>query len=193
MTSNWIFPLLKVMDVLEALSIRYAIRGSLASAIHGIIQSVLDFDILAEVRPAHLQPLRESLEPEFYIEFETTKDETGQSALTLVHYLSILKIRILIPADGALDKAQLNRSMEKMIAANPERRAWFATAEDSILSRLQSYEAARRNSETTWREALGMILVQSDNLDWNYLERTAELLRLSSALETARESLYTRS
>lgn len=194
MANEWISPILKVLDALEALSIRYTVRGSLASSIHGIIQSALDLDLLAEVRSEHIQHLTDRLKSEFYVESEIARDEIAQQeALTLVHFLSILKITIFIPADRAFDTAQLNRSIEKVIAATPERKAWIASVEDSILARFESYEAAKRDSEAAWREALGMILIQADNLDWSYLEKTAELLRLSSTLETARESLYTRS
>lgn len=41
---------LTVVRLLEKLGVRYAICGSLASAIHGIVRSTMDVDIVAEIK-----------------------------------------------------------------------------------------------------------------------------------------------
>ena len=47
---------LKVTAVFEQLSVAYLIGGSLASSLYGMIRTTQDSDIVAEMRPEHLQP-----------------------------------------------------------------------------------------------------------------------------------------
>ena len=46
---------LKVTGVLENLGIPYPIGGSLASTLYGMVRSTQDSDIVAEMRPIHVQ------------------------------------------------------------------------------------------------------------------------------------------
>ncbi|GAB4506546.1 MAG: hypothetical protein Kow00123_06840 [Anaerolineales bacterium] len=48
---------LLVAQVLERLGIRYAVAGSLASSLYGVMRSTLDVDIVADVRPEHIPGL----------------------------------------------------------------------------------------------------------------------------------------
>jgi hypothetical protein len=40
-----------VVEVLDALSVPYALGGSLASAVHGVVRATLDADLVAETSP----------------------------------------------------------------------------------------------------------------------------------------------
>ena len=48
---------LLVTQTLERLGIPYAVGGSLASSLHGVMRSTLDVDIVADRRLEHIQPL----------------------------------------------------------------------------------------------------------------------------------------
>ena len=47
---------LLVTQTLETLGIPYAVGGSLASSLHGVMRSTLDVDIVADMRLEHIQP-----------------------------------------------------------------------------------------------------------------------------------------
>lgn len=49
--------ILLVTQTLESLGIPYAVGGSLASSLHGVMRSTLDVDIVADMRLEHIQPL----------------------------------------------------------------------------------------------------------------------------------------
>jgi hypothetical protein len=48
---------LLVTQTLEGLGVPYAVGGSLASSLHGVMRSTLDVDIVADMRLEHIQPL----------------------------------------------------------------------------------------------------------------------------------------
>ena len=61
---------LKVTDAFEKLGVPYLIGGSLASTLHGMVRTTQDSDVIAEMRPEHLQPFVLALQDEFYIDEE---------------------------------------------------------------------------------------------------------------------------
>ena len=65
---------LLVTHTLERLAIPYAVGGSLASSVHGVMRSTLDVDILADMRLEHIQPLVAALSEEFYADEEMMRD-----------------------------------------------------------------------------------------------------------------------
>jgi hypothetical protein len=58
----------EVASTLERQGIIYVLVGSLASSIHGMYRSTADIDILADVKPRHVRPLRNALHDTFYID-----------------------------------------------------------------------------------------------------------------------------
>ena len=57
---------LLVADALAGLGAPYAIGGSLASAVHGVMRATMDADLVADLRPEHVEPLAQALGDAFY-------------------------------------------------------------------------------------------------------------------------------
>lgn len=78
---------LLVTQTLEDLGIPYAVGGSLASSLHGVMRSTLDVDIVTDMRLEHIQPLVAALSKEFYADDEMMRDAIEhQSSFNLIHY-----------------------------------------------------------------------------------------------------------
>jgi len=75
---------LKVTDVFEKLAVPYLIGGSLASTLYGMVRTTQDSDIIAEMRPKHIQRFAASLQNEFYID-EELKTRSGELDLDYLH------------------------------------------------------------------------------------------------------------
>lgn len=88
---------LLVTQAFERLGVPYAVGGSLASSLHGIMRSTLDVDILADMRTEHIQPLVAALSKDFYADNEMMKDAIEhQSSFNLIHYDTAFKVDIFI-------------------------------------------------------------------------------------------------
>jgi len=75
--------------------------------------------------------------------------------------------------------------MAQVIATDPDRTAYVATAEDTILAKLEWYRMGGDVSEQQWRDVLGVMKVQADRLDLAYLRQWAAQLNISDLLERA--------
>ena len=145
--------ILLVTRTLERLGILYAVGGSLASSLHGVMRSTLDVDIVAEMQPEHIQPLVEALSKEFYADDEMMRDTIEhQSSFNLIHYETAFKVDIFIRKSRAFDQMQLNRRRRSGIASNPEESVYVTSPEDTILAKLEWYRMGGEVSDRQWRD-----------------------------------------
>ena len=66
--------LLPVVDIFEALEIRYCIGGSVASSFAGVTRATLDVDVVADLRMEHVARLVEALAETYYVDAEMIVD-----------------------------------------------------------------------------------------------------------------------
>jgi hypothetical protein len=64
----------------------------------------------------------------------------------------------------------------------PDKLAYFATAEDVILAKLEWYRLGNEVSERQWRDIQGILDVQREKLDRDYLQQMAGTLGVADLL-----------
>jgi len=166
-----------VVTVLEELQIRYLIGGSLASAIYGEPRATRDADILADIRTEHIEPLCEMLEPQFYIAKEAIESALKhRSSFNVIHLQSVFKVDIFVPKNRQFEEQEFERRTVHILAHNPEKRAYVASAEDIILAKLEWYRLGNEVSEQQWRDLTGIFKATQARLDLEYLSQTASQL-----------------
>ncbi len=177
---------LQVVDALDALHAPYWIGGSLASALHGVARSTLDSDIVADLKPEQAADFARALEPAFYVDMEMIQDAIKRrSSFNLIHRETMFKVDVFILKTRPFEQAQLSRREEQVLSLEPERRAYVCTAEDTILAKLEWYRMGGEVSERQWRDVLGVMAVQGQRLDLDYLRRWATELGVGDLLERA--------
>jgi len=177
---------LLVTQTLENLGISYAIGGSLASSLHGVMRSTLDVDIVADMRLEHIQPLVAALSKEFYADDEMMRDAIEhKSSFNLIHYETAFKVDIFIRKSRAFDQMQLERRRSSVIATDPEQSVYVTSPEDVILSKLEWYRMGGEVSERQWRDILGVLKTRAGELDLDYLRKWAIELKVADLLDRA--------
>ena len=71
------------------------------------------------------------------------------------------------------------------VSPTASRAAYFATAEDLILSKLEWFRLGGESSDRQWGDVLGVLRVQGSALDRPYLRRWAKQLGLTDLLDRA--------
>jgi hypothetical protein len=177
---------LLVVDVLESLQVPYFIVGSLASAVYGLTRATMDADLVADLRAGHAEPLAGSLGDAFYADLDTIQDAIlRRSSFNVIHLATAFKVDVFVCRDQPYDREQLRRRTPRLVGREPGRTAYFATVEDTVLSKLVWYRSGGDVSQRQWADVLGMLRVQGGGVDHEYLRTWAEELGLEGLLERA--------
>ena len=178
----------QVTGVLEELGVPYIISGSLASTLYGLVRTTQDSDIVAEMRSEHIQPFVRALQNEFFADEEMIANAVhDNSSFNIIHRETMFKVDVFIPKPRPFQKSQLARAQRQTFNLEPRVSANFASAEDTILSKLEWYRLGGEVSERQWRDILGVLKIKETELDLDYLHEWASKLKVNDLLERARK------
>ena len=102
----------------------------------------------------------------------------------IFHLPSGLKIDLMMRKDTPYDRAAFARRKRFRIDVDLE--PYVKSVEDSVLKKLQWFNAGGRVSSTQWRDVVELIRVNRAHLDDNYLDEWAPLLGVGDDLARAR-------
>jgi len=175
---------LAVTRALDALGVANTIGGSIASSYAGEPRSTIDIDIVAAIEISHVPALVAALSPDFYIDADAIhRAVRDRSSANLIHHASTLKVDLFIAGGTPLDMQQLAR--RQTVSVGEHGTIGVHPPEDILLQKLRWYRLGGEVSDRQWRDILGIIRVQAEHLDRDYLKHNAPVLGVADLLNRA--------
>lgn len=176
-----------VVQAFQKLGISYHIGGSVASSAYGIARATLDVDLVADLSEHRIEPLVQCLQELYYIDEDRVRDAVRRrSSFNIIHLASMIKVDVFVLKSRPYDRIAFSRArIEHIDEAKPDQGYRIASPEDVILSKLDWFRQGEGVSERQWNDILGVLKVQRDSLDMQYLWQWAAELELSDLLQRA--------
>lgn len=176
---------LHMAQILDDLTIPYALGGSLASSLFGEPRSTVDVDLAIRLAPDQEAALLDRATAEFYVPIDAARAAIRtHSSFNLVDTDNGLKVDLFVLGDGLLDRMQIERRIQVIVPGAIEG-VWVTSPEDQVLRKLDWYRSGGAISDRQWRDVVGILRNRADDLDLEYLTNTAREVGLADLLADA--------
>jgi hypothetical protein len=173
------------VGVLKRLGIPYMVTGSVALFVYGEPRATNDIDIVIDPSDDALAALLEEIASRTYVSPEAVSDAIRRrSMFNAIDLVTTEKIDFILLKDRPFDAVRFERRVPcgikslKFVASSPE---------DTILSKLSW--ARRGQSERQLRDVYGVLRIQANSLDWEYLRHWASELSVAPLLDKLLEEI----
>ncbi len=174
-----------VVEAFDALGVRYFLGGSIASSAHGVARASLDADVIVELDSPHVERLAQRLAGAYYIPIEQMRTAAAERrSFNLIHLATMFKIDVFVSKGRPFDRSAAERARLQVIGAHTDRQFFVASAEDTVLAKLEWFRLGGETSERQWWDIVGVLKV-GDDADRAYLRRWAAALGVGDLLERA--------
>jgi hypothetical protein len=173
-------------SIFELMSIRYYITGGVCAIAYGEPRTTRDLDVVVQVESTEIAPLVKQLEAVgFYCPPGAVEEiqAGGARVLSVTHMQLVLNADIVLNADTEFDRSKMERRRLEAIGLDESECFWLASPEDVILAKLRWGKQSQ--SEKQWRDVLGVLKVQGETLDFDYLRSWSSRLELTELVESA--------
>jgi len=169
----------QVVTALQKTEIPYLITGSVGSTIYGDPRATRDIDFIIDPTEAQLKHFVQELASEYYISLEAALDAFHRRFMfNVIDSSTGWKADFIIRKNNRYEQMKFQRRVQEVYLNIPIN---VATPEDIILSKL--LWAKESDSERQVRDAFGVVAVQGERLDKEYLSKWAKELGVEEVLE----------
>ncbi|MFO0916406.1 MAG: nucleotidyl transferase AbiEii/AbiGii toxin family protein [Pirellulales bacterium] len=173
-----------VVEALQRLGIRHYVGGSIAGSFHGATRSTMDVDLVAELSEEKISEFVKCFGEDFYLSEAAVRDAVRRrSCFNLIHLPSSFKVDIFVSRDRPFDQAAMRRATLERLGESPSVQVRVATAEDTIISKLEWFRLTNETSERQWDDVSRLIRLLGDAADVGYLHRAAESVGVADLLQ----------
>ncbi len=172
-----------LITVFKQLDIPYRIVGSVASSAQGMMRATLDIDMVAALESRHISQLASQLKNIYHIDEELVSEAVARgSSFNLIHLTTMIKIDVFMLGKRPYDLVSFERERLETL---DDLTLSFKTPEDVILGKLEWFVQTDKTSERQWRDIVGLMKVQGNELDVQYMRIWAKEIGVIELLEQA--------
>jgi len=176
----------RIVSKLDELGIPYMVSGSAASSFYAFVRTTQDGDLVVSLDLDQVERFASAFAPEFYLDRASIRRALQMGgSFNLIHLESSLKIDFFPLRKRSFSQNEFSRRQPRLLLKESSVPALVATAEDTILAKLEWFRAGGEVSENQWRDVMGILKVQAGSLDLAYLKRWARNLHVEDLLEKA--------
>jgi hypothetical protein len=178
--------LARLLATFDRMEISYLIGGSVASSTHGPPRTTMDVDLVADLKPDQIEEFVEALRGDFYADEEMIREALARGrSFNLIHHASAYKFDVFPLSQDAYSRVSFDRRRFTEVRAlgNEPIECAVASAEDTMLRKLEWYRAGGETSERQWNDLRGVLRVSGSILDYDYLRHWAKSLKVDDLLE----------
>jgi hypothetical protein len=177
---------LLVVRALEACGVRYVLGGSLASSVSGEPRATLDIDLMLDLEQPSVGCLIDALGTAFYTDADAfVRAIRDRSSTNIIHLPTATKVDMFIMGATSIEARQMDRRQRVLLTEPPGASLYVYTPEDILLQKLRWFQLGGEVSDRQWRDVLGVIAVQADHLDREYLRTSATEIGVVHLLDRA--------
>ena len=176
----------RLLEVLDRMEIPYHVTGSVASSAHGVPRTTLDIDLVVDLKPEQIEAFASDLEQEFYADAAMIREAFARGrAANLVHLETAWKFDLFPLQGDAYSRTAFGRRSFREVRPDGREamKCAVATAEDTMLRKLEWYRAGGETSERQWNDLRGVCDSARQQLDIAYLRKWACELKVEDLLE----------
>lgn len=172
---------------MDRLQVAYLVTGSTATIAYGEPRFTNDIDIVVDLPADRVIDFCAGFPAEaFYVNPTAVAEAVRrQHQFNVLHPESGLKIDFIVLTDSEFDRSRRRRV--RQLAVLPERTVSFASPEDVVIKKMLYYQEG--GSEKHLRDIAGVLRVQGDALDHDYIRTWAGKLGLSGIWQTIRTGI----
>lgn len=176
----------RLISVLDALHIPYAIGGSVASSAYGAMRFTEDADIAVQGFSSVANEFFDGIKAEFYVSEQAMRHAlAAHCSFNVIHFETSFKIDIFVQGPGEFERLLLARSRRVKLTKTGLSDLRIVSPEDIILLKLDWFRQTGGTSERQWGDVLGVLGVQGEALDHGYLAAWAKKLGVEELLDRA--------
>jgi hypothetical protein len=176
----------RIAEVLDSLGIVYAIGGSMASALYGVVRFTRDADIAIQPFLPVADRFYDLLKDEFYVSREAMDAALkSHGSFNVIHYRTSFKMDLFVQGPDEFEQQLLSRRRKLRLTDAGQQDFCVVSPEDIILLKLLWFQRTGGTSERQWGDIQGVLTVQKEALDYGYLHEFARKLRVVELLQKA--------
>lgn len=168
--------------VCDRLQLIYFVVGSTATIAYGDPRLTNDIDIVIDLPAEKVDLFCDAFSgEEFYVSRDAVRAAVAKRfQFNVIHSTSGLKIDFIVLSGSEFDRSRSKRRRDLPILSDGP--TWFASPEDVILKKMVYFQEG--GSEKHLRDIAGVLKLQGDRLDRDYVAKWAQLLGVEAIWQT---------